>query len=579
MSIRTKLLILFTCLIILPLIVLTAVVYNRSAAVILNQSLEAASRMLDQAFISTSYQVERMRRVAIFLSTDAEILSILTEGGRGQGMGEQLDDYNTLRETIDTATWNGELTSLRVYAASSAIYTSERYRIYDLDSIRGETWFETSSNRVVGPPVLRDGGTVTVGAGSDVHVISLAMLIRDPRALDRIVAAISADVARHEFDLILSNNILTPGAAVAIESSSSAIVASVGLSEDGPVSPDSYHHLSGGPDGIAVVGGEYIVGIRSAESGVFRLVSIVPLSEVLQGSRRLRNEVLVIAAAISLVAASAGLVATTRMSGRIHALSAAMASVEDGTLSARVDTDSSDELGQLQHGFNLMTDRLEALVQERFESGRRTKLAEIKALQSQINPHFLYNSLDLVAWMSYVQGATEINKLARDLARFYKLSLRGGEDFVPVREEIEHAKVYATIENTRYDQAVRLEVDVNPAAADCTVPKLIVQPLVENAFQHGIREKPDRSGCVRIRAVADSATVTIVVEDDGVGFDPVAIERALTHDEANSAGGYGLYNINERLRLTYGSPFGVHLSRVDGTVTRATIIVPISTPG
>ena len=182
-----------------------------------------------------------------------------------------------------------------------------------------------------------------------------------------------------------------------------------------------------------------------------------------------------------------------------------------------------DEVGRLMESFNYMVSELESSNKRVFESGAALKGAELRALQAQINPHFLYNTLDLMNWEALEHDVPELAELSRSLARFYKLSLNKGRDMVPVSDELEHVSLYIQIQNYRFDARIQLTLEVPEQYHSYMMPKLVLQPLVENAIQHGISEEMDR----RILHIHITGRQTqedgrtefqIIVTDDGVGM-------------------------------------------------------------
>jgi two-component system sensor histidine kinase YesM len=222
-----------------------------------------------------------------------------------------------------------------------------------------------------------------------------------------------------------------------------------------------------------------------------------------------------------------------------------------------------------------MIAEVEQLIEEKYRLGKEVKNLELKALQAQINPHFLYNTLDLLNWMSVRHNAEEIRTLVTALSRFYKLSLGRGEDTVPLREELEHARTYVQIQNMRYENAIELVIDTPPDMNECRILKLVLQPLVENSIFHGIMMKKEERGAIRITGEHVGADLLLFVEDDGVGISDERLSQLLTNGAiASDRHGYGVRNIHERLQLNYGPEFGLSFESREGKGTRVRIRIP-----
>jgi two-component system sensor histidine kinase YesM len=260
---------------------------------------------------------------------------------------------------------------------------------------------------------------------------------------------------------------------------------------------------------------------------------------------------------------------------RIKGLILRMDRVVQGDFSVTLDPGNKDEIGQLTERFNFMIAEVEQLMEEKYGLGKEVKNLELKALQAQINPHFLYNTLDLINWMSVRHNAEDIRTLVTALSRFYKLSLGKGEDTVPLQDELEHARTYVEIQNMRYENAIELVIDTPPDLKECRVLKLVLQPLVENSIFHGIMLKKEERGVIRITGERVETDLFLFVEDDGVGMSDERLAQILTSGVSSSDHhGYGVRNIHERLQLNYGPEFGLSFQSCEGKGTKVRIRIP-----
>ena len=186
-----------------------------------------------------------------------------------------------------------------------------------------------------------------------------------------------------------------------------------------------------------------------------------------------------------------------------------------------------DEIGSLYRAFNEMVRGTRNLMDEKYELGKQAKTAELKALQSQINPHFLYNTLDMIKWFSYSGRNEDIDKVVTELARFYKLTLNRGKEIVTVEDEIVHSKAYVSIQNYRFEGTIELVTDFSEEVLTRSIPKITLQPLIENSILHGILEKTDE-GIIRITGECKGDETILYLEDDGIGMEPEQVQKILT---------------------------------------------------
>ena len=232
---------------------------------------------------------------------------------------------------------------------------------------------------------------------------------------------------------------------------------------------------------------------------------------------------------------------------------------------------------------NSMLDRLSVLAREQTETAEKLKVSEVRALQAQINPHFLYNMLDMINWLAIAGNRDGVSQAVRSLSRYYKLTLSKKDIMVSLGEELEHVELYAGLQNMRFEEKIHFLVDVPDELMDCQIPKLVLQPVVENAIIHGIFEKENREGTVVITAweepSADKAgsDLVLAVSDDGVGIPPEKLPGLLGggNDDKGGYSGNGtniaIYNTHHRLNLLYGPEYGLSFSSAYGEGTEVHI--------
>ena len=256
-----------------------------------------------------------------------------------------------------------------------------------------------------------------------------------------------------------------------------------------------------------------------------------------------------------------------------------MHEVEKGNLQVELKAKDTDEIGMLYQSFNFMLRNMKALVKEQYENGKAIKSAELKALQAQINPHFLYNTLDLINWEAMDHNAPEIAEISRALARYYKISLNRGEDIITLNEELRHVETYVQIQNYRFDNRISLHIDVPEELRSLKIQKIVLQPLVENSILHGmLMLEQGEKGTVTITGWKQSGDLFLTVKDEGVGMPASQLRNILTDKPVVDRHGYGIRNIHKRLQLQYGEKYGLHFDSTPGKGTTVTIRIPIDPP-
>lgn len=323
---------------------------------------------------------------------------------------------------------------------------------------------------------------------------------------------------------------------------------------------------------------EYYITRQNVDGASWQMILIIPESEYEDQYRFLwLSAALMLGSMIAVIVLMSYLLSGYYV-GRLKKLNAEMTGLESRNLNANLPiTTEEDEIEEIYHNFNGMVQEVQRLMQEHYQLGKEVKMAEVRALQAQINPHFLYNTLDLINWISMDYGAEEIGTLTWNLARFYRLSLNHGKSLISIGEEVEHVEVYVNIENYHFDNAISLEVDVPEELKNYACLNIILQPFVENAIVHGIAEKPDIESCeIRIRARREEQDIIFSVQDDGPGVDVEQMQKETQQDIRTAQHGYGVRNINFRLKLCFGEKYGVtYLESEKGT--HVEIKIPVMT--
>ncbi len=221
-----------------------------------------------------------------------------------------------------------------------------------------------------------------------------------------------------------------------------------------------------------------------------------------------------------------------------------------------------------------MLDNIKKLIDQVYQAQSQKRNAELRVLQSQINPHFLYNTLDTIQWKALEHNAYDVADMINSLSVFFRLSLSGGKEFITVADEIEHVKNYLCIQKIRYMDKVNYEINVEQAVSRYLVPKMIIQPLVENSIYHGLKQKKN-SGIITIKIFSEDDFIIIEVTDDGLGMSDEKLKELMKNlSQSIETEHYGLYNINERLRLTFKDKYCIEITSIFNEGTTVSLKLP-----
>lgn len=256
-----------------------------------------------------------------------------------------------------------------------------------------------------------------------------------------------------------------------------------------------------------------------------------------------------------------------------------MDDVAAGSLTARIDEEHmGEDFVKLATGFNSMMEEILVLMEQVKLEQHQIEQIRFNSLQSQIQPHFLYNTLDCIHWQAVVDGNQEISILVKALARYYRICLSKGHDVIPLKTEVEHVQNYLIIQNMRYDNIIGSSIYVEENCKEAMIPKLTLQPLVENSIYHGIKIKEGKQGSISLSAARQGELVKILIADTGTGMTQEQITEMNQHlSEYDEGFGYGVRNVNKRIELLYGKEYGLHYVKNESGGVTVEITLPYVT--
>ena len=250
--------------------------------------------------------------------------------------------------------------------------------------------------------------------------------------------------------------------------------------------------------------------------------------------------------------------------------------VAKGDLTVRSDVTGGLEARVLSDSMNTMIDKINELLEQVKTEQVRLRKAEFELLQSQINPHFLYNTLDAIVWLAEAGEQKKVVSMVGSLSDFFRISLNQGQDILDVREELQHVRSYLEIQQMRYQDILQYEICVPEELYSSRIPKITLQPLVENALYHGIKNKRGK-GMIRIDGEMEDSDCILRITDNGRGMTPERlgqVREGIRNRNACETEIYGLYNVNERIRLNFGEKYGITITSTYGEGTCVTVRLP-----
>lgn len=337
--------------------------------------------------------------------------------------------------------------------------------------------------------------------------------------------------------------------------------------------------LSGKESGsalCAIYGEKYQVVFQTMEETGWKILAISPYRLYQKTTMENTRDMLLLFGLVMVVILLSLNQLLTRIISPIQNLKATVDVADAGNLHVRAQVESQDEIGQLAVSYNAMMDRIVNLKEQVVQEQEEKRKMELQALQAQINPHFLYNTLDAIIWMAETDDKG-IVPMTEALANFFRISLNKGKEFIRVQGEMSHVENYLVIQSMRYEDKFTYEILVEEEVKNLLTIKLIIQPIVENCIYHGIKPKRGK-GHIFVHAFCQENYLLIKVKDDGVGMTEEKCSGILSSQAVvtnNSGSGVGIRNVNERIRLRFGNTYGLSFESRLGEGTTVTVKLPV----
>lgn len=567
---KTKLLVVYFFLIVLPLGFFTLFSYFKVSEVILNQTFEAANKTFENTVYLADKTLGQLENTVDVLVKDPLIYDIAYLPPISMDLTEQLKNVHLLEQSFAHFKHISDIYDIRLYIKNEAIYAHQNREIFNLNTISEEKWYQWM--------LQNDCSSMWIMPENEA-LFSLVRIISNPIVLAEPLAVLRVDLNKERLLQILSKTSITPNSALILMDQNQLLLSS---SED--QTQAFYEALA---TALEQVPGESWQAATLCKQQVFfkyvplattgwYMISVMPYEDIFGTSHELSKDLLLVVCLISIIAYALAYMISNATLKRISQLTHAIKKVQKGDLHTTLVAEGKDELGEMMQTFNDMVGRVNLLMEEKEKAGREIKNLELKALQAQINPHFLYNSLDLINCSAIEHNIPEITSMVSALAKFYKLSLSKGKDKITIADELNHIKLYVKIQNLRFNNRITLQIEADEALLTCKIIKIILQPIVENAIIHGIFEKPVRLGTIHIKVHGGGETIHFKIQDDGIGMDEETVQKIFVGEGyLDAKHGYGIQNINERLKLSYGEAYRLVCKSQVGIGTTVAFSIPI----
>ncbi|BCG57190.1 sensor histidine kinase [Paenibacillus sp. URB8-2] len=316
-------------------------------------------------------------------------------------------------------------------------------------------------------------------------------------------------------------------------------------------------------------GGDFLTLQQTIPDSGFYIEAVVPPAYLHKDAGKMQRIIVAVCAISFLVMAIIGLL-VARLSGRkMSRIVTLVRSFQEGNFQRRIRFSGNDEFRQIADAFNVMAKNIQDLISSVYVQDIRRKQAELEALQSQINPHFLYNTLSTISSLANLGETRKVTEMVQGLSRFYRLTLNQGQVYISLEQELQQAETYLEIQKVKYADAFAVYINVEPEIMDARVIKVILQPFIENVFKHAWFGE---TVAIRICGRRLGNDIELKIIDNGIGMRAETIERILAGK--SETGGYGVKNVDERIKLKYGTGYGLTIASIYGAGTTVCIVLP-----
>jgi two-component system sensor histidine kinase YesM len=510
-----------------PLIILCGIFMARLSSQAMRQTDTLVRTALTQTADALDQRLNQIGMAAGTLSIDGSLRKLLER--KSQTLAEQLKDYKLIEETLTAHMQNSGAYRIRLYVPDGRLYSHQNVYTFSLPSLLADP----------GPNAPLDyTGKLTFSApynhlyiyNNPQRIISASRMMISMADLHTPIGLIMVDI---------------------LESDGSRILERLDLSGEG------YAYILDPQGGTVASRGGYLDSSSSSvlswsgkiTAANWTLHYLLPRDVAESSGRKFLFQAVLTAMAVIIPSVALVLLAYMLQARRITRLARHVETMDLDNMEPLPSSSGMDEIGMLESRFNEMALQQRKYHEERLEQIQRIQQLEMRLLHARIQPHFLYNTLDLARWAATRGDFQQVIDIVVDLTRYYRLSLRKGMTTATLSQEIEHVRRYLNIQNRRFEKQIDLTIRVPDGLLDTPVPHFLLQPLVENSLVHGLLRKRTDEARIRIEARLDGEYLVITVTDNGAGMSAERRDSILKQPDADSESGYGVMNLDERLRL------------------------------
>ncbi len=593
-SFRTKMFMSMFSVILIPMIIVSALLYNRSAQSITDQTSNVVISSIDFAVNNMDTALDNVTGLSKLILTDNRLLTLakqetrLSPEAKNEKYAEMLDLLRFFITRIKIQNVLEGTDSFYLYLVKQNTIIDSKSTYYEDVDTNNIDFVKNGQNKdgiehwFVSKPVDYYSLNHISTRLEDSKLITFNKVLNDEdgNAIAILAVNVSEDYISDFYRKIQRG---IPGEFVVLDADSNVVAHSdksvVGTKTGLYSQINDKIQSSGKESGSFFVDSQKQFVVYSiSRYNQWRYVVVIPSSEILGKVYEIRNFFFVLISITALIIFMVSYFLSNLFYKPLLKLIKAMQKIGNRNLDVRIQDNRQDEFSQVYQGFNDMADELNALVKDLANEKFYKLEAEIKLLQAQINPHFLYNTLDSIYSIAKIKKVEEISQMVAALSKFFRVSLSSGRDIVSLKEAVSLVVSYLTILNIRYRGEISFHVDLPDEFADCLVPKMLLQPIVENSVNYGIEKQKGR-GHISVAVSSIDGNLRIIVEDNGMGMKEEELSRLrqyLQMEATEETSSFALRNLIHQIRLQYGPHYGIEIESAYGEGTKVTIEIPIA---
>jgi two-component system sensor histidine kinase YesM len=590
-SLRIKLLLMVVIFTFIPLFLCLFVLNQILSANAADVGLRNMSSSIDTIQTTIRSQTESIRKNALLILRDSNVRKLIQEHSYETDHTLQQELKSQANNIIDIVEESDYITNVIFYVNDNYSYVMDNDHYQPISLITESSWYKhldsvpEKTMWISGDDFEGDNTHISeILSGSSPSTLAYVTKIVNISNYRHHVAILRIDYSISELQQLMQNSMTLPGGGTYLLDSKGNVILSVGSEKDRIPNP-SLLTMGTSENGLQKFTHNHQIFWkyqREIEETGWKLASIAPALSFDVFSAYDAYRPLIFAAATSwLVVFVLCFFFTYSITSRIHRIINHIRSSRQQREPIPLSPSFiQDEITELADNYNHMVGELQENLQREYLLGASKRSSDLRALQAQINPHFLYNTLELIDYYAYENQPERVEEIVSKLAKFYKLSLNHGKDIYQLWQEVQLVNSYFDIQNIRYQNKITMSINIPTKFDQCEILPITLQPLVENAINHGIRQKPSKSGTISLTAHSEGEKLILILADDGVGISPELVTQindgtlqATPYLETGSH--YGIRNIDQRLKIMFGEQYGIHLSSIVNEGTVVTITIPL----